>query len=214
MKSKTATLFLISGLALSACSTAMTRSETPTLHSLRPKLLTKAEYPTGWNVTGSIRQFDGGSNCTGVESKKQLLGSDAVQVFLRNRDNSAFSFEYLANRRATVDAFEKAITPVMTFASCKDTAYGRIVDSAVQVGTIQTPNYGDWSTANLITNTFHGKRSQLGYMFVRKSRFLIVIGYENKGSLDLGELESLTREAVSRVDRLPSRSRLRNHVVQ
>ena len=171
----------------------------PTLHSLSQRLLTRSDYPTGWNVTRATRQFEAGSTCTGLESKTQLLGDDAVQVRFRHRGGGSLSFEYLARRRATVDAFEKAITPVMTFASCRFSANGHVVESSRQVGTISTPNFGNWSTANLITNVSHGKRSQLGYMFVRKSQFVIVIGYENPGNLDIKELEHLTRVAISRV---------------
>lgn len=172
----------------------------PTLHSLLQQLLSRSDYPTGWINTRSARQFEGGSLC-GLDSKKQLLGNDAVQIVFRNRAAGSFSFEYLAYRRATVDAFERAITPVLTFASCGDSANGRVVDSSVAEGTILTPNFGDWSTANLVTNTRRGKRYQLGYMFVRKSRFVMVIGYENRGALDLKELENLTRKAVSKVSR-------------
>jgi hypothetical protein len=193
-------LALVSGLMLSACATAAaSRSQPPTLHSLRLMLLTKVDYSRGWHATKPIQQFGGGSGCPEVESEKQLLGTNAVEVFFHRPNSDAFSFEYLAYRRSTVDAFVKAITPIMTFASCAEKANGRVVDSSVSNGTIVTRTYGTWSTANLVTNTFHGTKSQLGYMFVRKSGFLLVIGYDNRGSLDLRDLEGLTRKAVSKI---------------
>ncbi len=200
MKLRIGIFSLIAGLALSACSTAVVSSSNPpSLYSLRHMLITRADYPAGWNVTTSTRGSELDSTCAGVESEKQLLGSRGVSIFFTQQGDRTLSFEYLAYRRATIKAFEKAITPVMTFGSCRDETYGHVVDSSVGDGTIVTRNYGDWSTANLITSTIHGRKYQLGYMFVRKAGFLMIIGYENPGSLHLMDLEGLTQKAVSRI---------------
>jgi len=162
-------------------------------------LLTRADYSAGWNISTSTQASKMYSSCAGVDSEKQLLGSRGVSIFFIQRGDGTLSFEYLAYRRATINAFEKAIAPIMTFGSCRDETNGHVVDSSVGDGTIVTRNYGDWSTANLITSTIHGRKYQLGYMFVRKARFLMIIGYENPGSLHLMDLESLAQKAVSRI---------------
>jgi|GEM_PF-5046728 len=171
----------------------------PSLSALRHSLLTSADFPKRWTVRAPISGSNVPYPCTGLRSVEQMLGRSAVGIAFTQPSERSLAFEYLAYRTDIVAAFENATSPIMTFASCHDSKNGHVVDASVSDGTIVTQTFGDWSLLWRDTNVVHGTKYQVGYMFVREGRSLMVIGYENEGPLNVKALEHLTREALAKI---------------
>ena len=183
-------------VAAIALTVAQVSHSTPaSLHSL---LLKTSDLPGGWNIKHATTRAP--YRGTSPETVSSLLGSNGVGVTFERSGGSPILFAYLTRSASVVDAFENAYKPIMTFGSCTGTAYGKLVDSSANDGVFSATSYGDWSIASKVTNVVHGVKSQLGYLLVRKGNYLMIMGYENKGSLDKLSLENLTQLALAKLN--------------
>jgi hypothetical protein len=193
-------LALIAGIGLSACATtSVPKSNVPSLHSLRHSLLTIPDFPNGWTVSSQVSETGSLYPCTAVKSQSHLLGSNAVGIAFTQRTERSWSFEYLAYRKAILTAFENASTKVGYLDSCREEGYGVVIDASVNTGLIETRTFGDWSLLLGVANVVRGTKYQVGYMLVRKGKYMLVIGYDNVGSLNVNALENLTTEALAKI---------------
>ena len=200
MKLRHSILAFIAAAGLSACSTASaSQSRAPSLHTLQHLLLTIADSPKGWTVRAPISDTGLLYPCTAVKSQSQLLGSNAVNIAFTQRTERSWSFEYLSYRKAILTAFENASKKVGYGDSCRDEGNGVVIDASVNTGMIETRTFGDWSLLMRVANVVRCIKYQVGYLFVRKGKYMLVIGYENVGSLNVNALENLTTEALAKI---------------
>lgn len=128
---------------------------------------------------------------------KRLLGTNAVGVTFTKSGTRFVAFEYLAYRTHVISAFDRAYEPLMTFASCRDSSKGVLDDSAVNDGLFETRTVGSWSATDRVASQIHGTKFQTGYMVVREKNYLLVVGLENKGALEVTLMEHLAKKALA-----------------
>ena len=185
-------------LAMAATTFAVTRASHSAPPSLPSLLLKASNLPGGWrekHVTTPAPY-----PCTSPRTVSSLLGSTGVGVTFEQSGGSPVLFEYLTRTPSAQNAFERALEPIMTFGSCSDTAFGKVVDSSTNDGTLNARTYGDWSDLSKVTNVVKGVESQLGYLLVRRGHYLLIMGYENRGQLDQSSLESFTKQALVKLN--------------
>ena len=187
-------------LAVAVAAIALTVSQVSrsTPASLPSLLLKTSDLPGGWNIKNATTPAP--YLCTSPDTASSLLGPSGVGVSFERSGGSPILFEYLTRSASAVNAFENAYRPIMTFASCGDTAYGKQVDSSTNDGVFSARSYGDWSILSKVTNVVKGVESQLGYLLVRQGHYLMIMGYENKGSLDKSSLENFTKRALVKLN--------------
>jgi hypothetical protein len=191
---------VVSVLALGAALAAPlsgASSSAYSLTTLRHMLIGRTDLPTGWNIGQLAAPID--DACSAIMSSEHLMGTNSVAATFSYPSRHVVAFEYLAYRTDVVDAFERADTAIYTFGSCRDSANGVVVDSAVNDGTIETRTFGTWSDADRYNYRIGGSSGQLGYVVVRDKRFLLIVGLENRGILELNTMEGLTEKALARL---------------
>ena len=166
--------------------------------SLRSLLLKTSDLPGGWNIKPA--KTPAPYPCTSPDTVSSLMGPSGVGVTFERSGGSPILFEYLTRSASTINAFGNAYKPIMTFGSCADTANGRQVDSSTNDGVFYARSYGDWSILSKVTNVVKGIESQLGYFLVRKGHYMMIVGYENKGSLDKSSIENFTKRALVKLN--------------
>jgi hypothetical protein len=187
-------------LAVVVAATALTVSQVArsTPASLRSLLLKTSDLPGGWNIKSATTPAP--YLCTSPDTVSSLLGPSGVGVTFERSGGSPILFEYLTRSTSAVNAFENAYKPIMTFGHCADTANGHLVDSSTNDGVFYARSYGDWSILSKVTNVVKGVESQLGYLLVRQGHYMMIMGYENKGSLDKSSLENFTKRALVKLN--------------
>ena len=187
-------------LAVAVAAVALTVSQVSRSSpaSLRSLLLKTSDLPGGWNIKPA--KTPAPYRCTSPDTVSSLLGPSGVGVTFKRSGGSPIFFEYLTRSASAVNAFENAYKPIMTFGHCEDTAYGHLVDSSTNDGVFYARPYGDWSILSKFTNVVKGVESQLGYLLVRKDHYLMIMGYENKGSLNKSSLENFTKRALVKLN--------------
>ena len=128
------------------------------------------------------------------------MGPSGVGVTYERSGGSPILFEYLTRSASTINAFGNAYKPIMTFGSCADTANGRQVDSSTNDGVFYARSWRLEASLSKVTNIVKGIESQLGYFLVRKGHYMMIVGYENKGSLDKLSLENFTKRALVKLN--------------
>jgi len=187
---------LVVALATIAITVSQVTRSTPA--SLRSLLLKTSDLPGGWNIKPA--KTPAPYPCTSPDTVSTLLGRSGVGVTFERSGGSPILFEYLTKSASTINAFGNAYKPIMTFGSCADNAHGRHVDSSTNEGIFYARSYGDWSILSKVTNVVGGIESQLGYLLVRKGHYMMIVGYENKGSLDKLSLENFTKRALVKLN--------------
>jgi hypothetical protein len=186
-------------LAVAAAAIALTISQVSrsTPASLRTLLLRTSDLPGGWHTKPATTPAP--YRCTSPDTVSSLLGPSGVGITFERSGGSPILFEYLTRSASAVNAFENALKPIMLF-GCADSANGRLVDSSKNDGVFYARSYGDWSILTKNTNVVTGVEFQLGYLLVRKGHYVMIMGYENKGSLDKSSLENFTKRALVKLN--------------
>ncbi len=190
---------VVSGLALVGAFAAPPSgaSSAYSLTTLRHMLIGRTDLPTGWSIGQPAAPI--GDACSAIMSSEHLMGTNSVAATFSYPSRHIVAFEYLAYRTDVVDAFERVDTDIYTFGSCRYTANGVVLDSAVNDGTIETRTFGTWSDADRYNYRVGGSSGQLGYVVVRDRKFLLIVGLENRGPLELNAIEGLTEKAVAKL---------------
>ncbi len=190
---------VVSGLALVGAFAAPPSgaSSAHSLTTLRHMLIGRTDLPTGWSIGQPAAPI--GDACSAIMSSEHLMGTNSVAATFSYPSRHIVAFEYLAYRTDVVDAFERVDTDIYTFGSCRYTANGVVLDSAVNDGTIETRTFGTWSDADRYNYRVGGSSGQLGYVVVRDRKFLLIVGLENRGPLELNAIEGLTEKAVAKL---------------
>lgn len=188
----------VTALLLSALPTESGASTTTSISkSLQGLLLKTHDLPPGWTSEPFPPRY--GQHCTTPESVTALVGLKGVGSAFGQRGREPFLVEYLAQSAKRFAPFESALSKLETFGSCSSTSNGRVLYSSTNDGIFQVPTYGDWSLGTRVHNVVRGVRSELGYILIRKYPYLLIVGYENTGSLNVRELDKFASKALAKL---------------
>jgi hypothetical protein len=122
----------------------------------------------------------------------------AVAVGFDQHSNGSLLIEYLARIQDKYSLSEHALSQLMG-RSCSEGSNGMTTYSSKDEGIMQVPTYGDWSVGTWVENFASARRSDLGYILIRKNHYLLIVAYENKGKLNLGALERFSVQALTKM---------------
>jgi len=165
--------------------------------SLQGLLLTTHDLPPGWTQEHFPSLY--GQHCTTPKSVTELVGPKGVGSIFARRGGEPLLVEYLAQSSNRFAPLESAISKLGTFASCSLSSNGRVLYSSTNDGVFQVPFYGDWSLGTRVHNVVRGRRSELGYLLIRKYPYLLIVAYENTGSLNVPEINSFASKALAKL---------------
>lgn len=164
---------------------------------LSGQLLKARNLPTGWinnDITAS-----GKLACAVPVSAAELVGRKGVAASYTYSAGDSQLVEYLVQSNPLFPIYENALRSLSNDTSCKSVSAGVTFPSSINDGTIHVAHFGQWNDAMKLSNYSSGVHSQLGYFFVRKGTYLVIVAYENPGNLDVKTLEHFTKRALAKL---------------
>jgi hypothetical protein len=163
---------------------------------LEGRLLALSASSSGWNVGPGRFQLD--TSCVALPKVAQLVGSHGVgSIDHRDKGSEVFA-EYAVWSTSIFKTFESA-DAILSNHSCSE-SQGSQVRFSISIGQLfDVPTYGDWSIGEVRNVVFHGTKSQVGYVLVRKGNLFVVVAYGNRGLLAKRTLEYYTRRAFDKL---------------
>lgn len=167
---------------------------------LSTRLLSTNDLAGGWHAS---RLPVANGECDVVPSVDELTGKTGVGVAFARFGGSQVAAEYLVNATRIYTAFEDADNFLSLHYCGYDNGSGGAGSSSLATE-INVPLYGDWSIGELVTVRRDGVRSQIGFVLARKSHRLLIVAYENRGSLQRNVLDGLAQRAYRKMIATPS----------
>lgn len=165
---------------------------------LSGQLLNVRNLPAGW--INSDNTASGKLSCAVPASAAELVGRRGVAASYSYSAGGGQLVEYLVQSNSLFPIYENALSSLSNDTSCKSVSAGVTFSSSAYDGKISVPDFGQWNDAMKFSNYSSGVHSQLGYFFVRKGSYLVIVAYENPGKLDMKILEHFTQRALAKLN--------------